>query len=148
MSDNTIPGLTPRTVRILLGAGDALAEQVRAKLLHSPRPVFLYYIEQTFDTLHQRLSLGLDPHPGTPAEQLCLHLMISYAQQRAGSLDADLIRLHRVLLPGRRHQTLAEVGRIAWSPRLSYDFVALGDALTPGGMNAFFAPVEPDDLVA
>lgn len=40
MSDNEVPGLTPRTVATLLGAGEALAQQVRMKILHSPRPVF------------------------------------------------------------------------------------------------------------
>ncbi|WP_433635438.1 hypothetical protein [Nocardia sp. CA-120079] len=146
MSDNEVPGLTPRTIQVLLGAAEALAEQVRAKILHSPRPVFLYYIEQTFDALRTKLSRGLDPHPDTPAQQLCLYLMVAYAERLTGSLDADLIRIHRALLAD--DDGLVEVGRVGGDPGPSYDFVALGDALTGRGMGAFFAPSESDDLVA
>ncbi|WP_063042175.1 hypothetical protein [Nocardia pseudovaccinii] len=146
MSDNGVPGLTSRTVEELLGAGEALAQQVRTKIPHSPRPVFLHYIEQTFDALRTKLSRGLDPHPDTPAQQLCLYLMVAYAERRIGSLDADLIRIHHALLAD--DDALAEVCRVGGDPGQSYDFVALGDALTGRGMSAFFAPLEPDDLVA
>ncbi len=148
MSDTEIPGLTPRTVEALLAASEALARQVRTRILHCPRPVFLYYIEQTFDELRTKLAQGPDPRPDTPAQQLCLHLMIAHAERSTGSLDADLIRMHRALLADGSHEALAEVGRVEGNPELSYDFVALGDALTPRGMSAFFAPFEPDGLVA
>ncbi|MEV5832700.1 hypothetical protein [Nocardia sp. NPDC052112] len=146
MSDNEVPGLTPRTVAALLGAGEALAQQVRTKILHSPRPVFLYYIEQTFDALRTKLARGLDPHPDTPAEQLCLYLMVAYAARLTGSLDADLIRIHHALLAD--HDVLVEFGRVGGHPDPSYNFVALGDALTGHGMSSFFAPFETDGLVA
>ncbi|MEV6337759.1 hypothetical protein AB0M12_23920 [Nocardia vinacea] len=146
MSDNEVRGLTPRTVATLLGAGEALAQQVRTKILHSPRPVFLYYVEQTFDALRMKLSRGLDPRPDTPAQQLCLYLMVAYAERLTGSLDADLIRIQRALLAD--DDALAEVGHVGGDPGPSYDFVALGDALTGRGMSAFFAPFESDDLVA
>jgi hypothetical protein len=149
MSDTeVVPGLTPRAVAVLLRAGEELAHEVDGAMRRGPRPVFLYYIAQTFDTLRENLSQGRDPRPRTPAEQLCLHLLIERAERLTGSLDADLIRVHRALLPDHGYQTLAEAGRGTGNPELSYDFIALGDALTPRGMSAFFAPFEPDDLVA
>ncbi|WP_280275539.1 hypothetical protein [Nocardia wallacei] len=148
MSGLEIAGLTPRTVDALVTAGGELAREVRGKVLHSPRPVFLHYVEQTFDTLVRTFSLGLDPRPTTPAQQLCLHLMITHAEQTGGTLDPDLIRLHRALLPGRAHEELAQIGRVPADSGTRYDFVALSDVLTGPGVNAFFAPLGRDDLVA
>ena len=65
MSDTPIPGLTPITIGALLNAAEGLAGQVRAKLLHSPRPVFLHYLEQSFLTLRGKLELGRAPHHET-----------------------------------------------------------------------------------
>ncbi|WP_280257510.1 hypothetical protein [Nocardia wallacei] len=148
MSGFDIAGLTPRTVDVLVDAGSELAGEVRAKMLHSPRPVFLHYVEQTFDTLVRKFSLGLDPRPATPAQQLCLHLMITHAEQGGGETDPDLIRLHRALLPDRAHEELAQIGSVTADSGTRYDFVALADVLTAPGVNAFFAPFDRDDLVA
>jgi hypothetical protein len=148
MSADHIPGRTPRTVELLLRAGQATAERVRGQTLRGPRPVFLYYIAHTFDALADRLARGLDPRPRTPAEQLCLHLMISHAQRSLPAPDGDLIRLHRALLADRAHETLAQLCVRTHTAELGYDFVALGDALTPSGMRTFFAPLDSPDLVA
>ncbi|WP_216894254.1 hypothetical protein [Nocardia alni] len=148
MSDSEVPSLTSRTTALLAEAADTLAERVRATMTHSPRPVFLYYIAQTFDILRDNLSPGHDPRPRTPAQQLCLHLMIEHAERAGGSLDADLIRAHRTLLPDRDHEPLLALGRASRKPELPYDFVALSDALTPHGTNEIFDPFEPDDMVA
>ncbi|MBF6170446.1 hypothetical protein [Nocardia blacklockiae] len=146
MSGFDIAGLSPRTAQALIAAGADLAQEVREKVLHSPRPVFLHYVEQTFDNLVRTFTLGLDPRPTTPAQQLCLHLMITRAAA-SGEL-ADLSRLHRALLPDREHEHLARIGRVPGNHTAAYDFVALADALTGPGVNAFFAPLEQDDLVA
>lgn len=148
MSGYDIAGLTPRTVDVLVNAGSDLAREVREKMLHSPRPVFLHYVEQTFDTLVRKFSLGLDPRPTTPAQQLCLHLMITHAERAGGTLDPELIRIHRALLPDRAYEELAQIGRVPADSGTRYDFVALADVLTAPGVNAFFAPFDRDDLVA
>ncbi|MEU6562412.1 hypothetical protein [Nocardia nova] len=145
MSDNPIPGLTPHTIAALLNAADGLAGQVRAKLLHSPRPVFLHYLEQSFLALRGRLELGQAPRPGTPAEQLCLHLLLSEAGRSSGSLDADLIRIHRALLPDRDYEELADAARNSTG---TVDFIALGDALSPAGMSMFFTSPDPGNRAA
>ncbi|WP_067678282.1 hypothetical protein [Nocardia miyunensis] len=146
MSDCEIPGLTPRSAQALIEAGEALAHDVRARILHSPRPVFLYYIEQTFTILLRKLREGEDPNPDTPAQHLCLHLMITRAQTREQTADPDLLRLHRALVADGVHEALMRAGRAPGGA--AFDFVALGDALSPTGISAFFAPLEPDDMVA
>ena len=146
MSDCEIPGLTPRSAQALIDAGETLANDVRTRILHSPRPVFLYYIEQTFTSLLRRLVEGGDPNPDTPAQQLCLHLMISLAQTNGRVVDPDLIRLHRALIAEGGHEALLRAGRGPGGT--AFDFVALGDALSATGISAFFAPFEPDDMVA
>lgn len=145
MSDNPIPGLTPHTTAALLDAADGLAGQVRAKLLHSPRPVFLHYLEQSFLTLRGKLELGQAPAPSTPAEQLCLHLMLTEAERRSRSLDTDLIRMHRALLPDHGYEGLADAAR---SYTGTVDFIALGDALSPAGMSMFFTSPDSGNRVA
>lgn len=146
MSDCEIPALTPRSAHILINAGEAMAHEVRTRILHSPRPVFLYYIEQTFTILLHRLREGSDPRPETPAQQLCLHLMITRAQRDGRTVDPDLIRLHRTLLADAGHEALVRAGQ--GPGRTAFDFVALGDALSPAGISAFFALLEPDDMAA
>ncbi len=146
MSDSEVPGLTPRTTALLAEAAESLAERVRTTMTHSPRPVFQYYIAQTFDIL--RDNLAHDPRPRTPAQQLCLHLMIEHAERAGSSLDADLIRMHRALLPDSDHEPLLALGRASRRPELPYDFIALSDALTPHGTNEIFDPFESDDMVA
>ncbi|MQY17046.1 hypothetical protein [Nocardia macrotermitis] len=146
MSDCEIPGLTPRSAQALIDAGEALAHDVRTRILHSPRPVFLYYIEQTFSALLRGLREGLEPNPDTPAQHLCLHLMISRTQTHGRMVDPDLIRLHRALIADGGHEALVRAGRGGGGG--AFDFVALGDALSPTGISAFFAPFEADDMVA
>ena len=145
MSDNSIPGLTPHTVGALLNAADGLTGQVRAKLLHSPRPVFLHYLEQSFLTLRGKLELGQAPHPDTPAEQMCLHLMLTEAERGSRSLDTDLIRIHHALLPDHDYEELADAARTAMG---TVDFIALGDALSPAGMSMFFTAPDSGNRVA
>ncbi|WP_062996146.1 hypothetical protein [Nocardia mikamii] len=130
----------------LCSAARLLGDEVRAVLLHSPRPVFLFYLAQTFDQLEADLSSGRPLGPATPAQQLCLHLMLAHAHVRVPA--EDLIRARHRLL---RHDTgdiLAEVRAVAGKSSGSYDFIALGDVLAAGGMGAFFAPFEPSDLAA
>lgn len=141
----------PRGIETLLTAGESLAQQVRTQIPHSPRPVFLHYIAQTFDALTATLSRGGEPYPATPAQQLCLHLMIARAEnraRRAAESDHDFDRVRAALLPDNTHEQLAAVGRICGKADQRYDFAALGVALTAQGMSAFFAPFESDDLVA
>ena len=145
MSDNPIPGLTPHTIGALLNAAEGLAGQVRAKLLHSPRPVFLHYLEQSFLTLRGKLELGQVPRPGTPAEQLCLHLMLTEAERGHRSLDTDLIRVHHALLPDHDYAELADATRTSTG---TVDFIALGDTLSPAGMSMFFTAPQSGDRVA
>lgn len=142
---------TPHSIETLLAAGESLAEQVRTQIPHSPRPVFLHYIAQTFDALTATLWRGGEPHPSTPAQQLCLHLMIARAEnrnRRTAESGHDFARVRAALLPDNTHEQLAAVGRISGKADQWYDFAALGVALTAQGMSAFFAPFEPDDLVA
>ncbi|WP_063063161.1 hypothetical protein [Nocardia violaceofusca] len=146
MSDFDSTGPTARLTAALCRAAQLLGDEVRAVLLHSPRPVFLFYLAQTFDQLEADLPSGRPPGPATPAQQLCLHLMLAHVE---GQVPAeDLVRARRRLL---RHDTgdiLAEVRAIAGKSGGSYDFIALGDVLAAGGMGAFFAPFEPSDLAA
>ncbi|MEV0712169.1 hypothetical protein [Nocardia aurea] len=147
--DRTAPtaGLSPHTVETLIDAGEMLARRVRHETLHSPRPVFLYYIAQTFDTLTTKLSSGKRPRPTTPAQQLCLHLMIAVLEEREAG-DSVLAQVRSTLMPEGTHESLAAIGRIPPRPDRSFDFVALGDTLYGHGMGAFFAPFESDDMVA
>ncbi|WP_329407714.1 hypothetical protein OG563_36925 [Nocardia vinacea] len=146
MKHPEIPSFTPRIADALLAAGEALAHEVRLEILHSPRPVFLYYIAQTFDTLAAVLTHGQPPYPATPGEQLCLHLTITRAEEHSRRPDFGPIR--EALLRDAAHEPLDRIGRTAGKPSAPFDFVALGDALTTNGMGAFFAPFEPDELVA
>ncbi|MDN2499183.1 hypothetical protein FHY52_21240 [Nocardia nova] len=142
--DSTVP--TPRLAAALCTAAHLLGDEVRAVLLHSPRPVFLFYLAQTFDQLADDLSSGRPPGPATPAQQLCLHLMLARAEAQVPAHDLARAR-HRLL----RHDTgdiLAEVRAVAGKSGGSYDFIALGDVLAAGGMGAFFAPFESSDLAA
>ncbi|MFF0497420.1 hypothetical protein ACFYU5_13500 [Nocardia aobensis] len=146
MSDFDSTGPTPRLTAALCRAAQLLGDEVRAVLLHSPRPVFLFYLAQTFDQLEAELSSGRPPGPATPAQQLCLHLMLAHVEAQVPA--EDLVRARRRLL---RHDTgdiLAEVRAIAGKYGGSYDFIALGDVLAAGGMGAFFAPFEPSGLAA
>ena len=145
MSDCELPGLTPRSAQALIDAGHALAHDVRTRILHSPRPVFLYYIEQTFTGLLRELAESGHPGPETPAQHLCLDLMSAHARTSGQATDPDLTRLHRALIADRGHEDLLRAGRGAGG---AFDFVALGDALTADGISAFFAPFEPDGMVA
>lgn len=145
MSDCEIPGLTPRSRQALIDAGQALAHDVRTRILHSPRPVFLYYIERTFTSLLRKLGESGHPDPETPAQHLCLDLMIAHARTYGQATDPDLVRLHRALIADGGHEAILRAGRGAGG---AFDFVTLGDALTANGISAFFAPFEPDDMVA
>lgn len=140
MSDVDITGPTPRLTAALCTAAQLLGDEVRAVLLHSPRPVFLFYLAQTFDRLDADLSSGRPPGPATPAQQLCLHLMLAHTE---GQVPArDLARARRRLLRHDTRDILAEVRAVAGKPGGGYDFIALGDVLAAGGMGAFFAPFE------
>ncbi|MGV9676003.1 hypothetical protein ACWDSJ_12050 [Nocardia sp. NPDC003482] len=147
MRDDEIPGLTPRIAAALHDSGKALADRVRADILHGPRPVFLYYLAQSFDTLTATLARGGVPRPATPAQQLCLHLMLEHTERHRDAVDHDTARVRAALLADGAHEPLAALVRHPGQPDV-YDFVGLGDALSARGMGAFFAPVEPDSLVA
>ncbi|PSR69596.1 hypothetical protein C8258_00365 [Nocardia sp. MDA0666] len=146
MSDFDSTGPTPRLTAALCRAAQLLGDEVRAVLLHSPRPVFLFYLAQTFDQLEAELSSGRPPGPATPAQQLCLHLMLAHVEAQVPA--EDLVRARRRLLRHDTGDNLAEVRAIAGNSGGSYDFIALGDVLAAGGMGAFFAPFEPSDLAA
>ncbi|MGX1811076.1 hypothetical protein ACWIGI_35605 [Nocardia sp. NPDC055321] len=148
MSDDNFTVIRPRIREALITAADTLADGVRAKILHSPRPVFMYYVAQTFDATRNTLAQGLEPFPATPAQQLCLHLMCAYVERYRDAVDYDMARMRARLLPEGHHEVLAGLGRGSVKQPESYDFVALGDALSGSGMSAFFAPLEPDSLVA
>ncbi|MGW5516178.1 hypothetical protein [Nocardia africana] len=140
MSDLDRTGPASRLGAALCTAARLLGDEVRAVLLHSPRPVFLFYLARTFDQLGADLPSGRPPGPATPAQQLCLHLMLAHAEGQVPAQDLARAR-HRLL----RHDTgdiLAEVRAVAGKPGGSYDFIALGDVLAVGGMGAFFAPFE------
>ncbi|WP_157117317.1 hypothetical protein [Nocardia vaccinii] len=145
MSDCEIPGLTPRSAQALIDAGAMLARDVRSRILHSPRPVFLYYIEQAFTSLLRKLGESGHPDPETPAQHLCLHLMVIHAQTHSQATVPDLVRLHRALIADGGHEALLRAGRGTGG---AFDFVALGDALSANGISAFFAPFEPGDMAA
>ncbi|MEU0538492.1 hypothetical protein [Nocardia sp. NPDC005978] len=148
MSDDTSILIRPRIREALIAAADALADGVRARILHSPRPVFMYYVAQTFDSTRTTLARGLDPYPATPAQQLCLHLMCAYVERYRDAVDYDIARLRAELLSDGQHEVLARLGRGSGNQPETYDFAALGDVLSGSGMSAFFAPLEPDSLVA
>ncbi|WP_280345742.1 hypothetical protein [Nocardia abscessus] len=147
--------LSPRTVEALLDAGHALTCGVRRSTLRGPRPVFLYYLALTFESLSETLASGMRPVPQTPAQQLCLSLMITHAEEfhdaRAATDSAppiDFTHVHATLVPDDSHGPLAAVGRSPAGSECWFDFIALGDTLSARGMSAFFAPFESDDLAA
>ncbi|AHH18931.1 hypothetical protein NONO_c41470 [Nocardia nova SH22a] len=127
-------------------AARALGDRVRAVVLHSPRPVFLFYLAQTFDQLGARCARGLRPDPATPAEQLCLYLMLTDVER--GATGIDLSRERTRLTHGTDADIRAEVRAITGKSGDAYDFIALGDVLAAGGMGAFFAPFDSTDMVA
>ncbi|MGW6117907.1 hypothetical protein ACWFRF_02610 [Nocardia sp. NPDC055165] len=144
--------LSPQAASTLLAAGNVLAAQVRSTTLRGPRPVFLYYTELAFTALSATVSTGIMPRPQTPAQQLCLALMIDYAeavQARRGTADftppIDFTRLRAVGIADDSHARLAAIGRNSAKPGSWFDFIALGHALSARGMDAFFAPLERAD---
>ncbi|MFD6456166.1 hypothetical protein ACFQ9R_22440 [Nocardia sp. NPDC056541] len=140
------PALTPAITAALGAAGAGLADRVRADILHSSRPVFGFYLAQTLDSLTTRLADGTSPRPETPAQQLCLHLMIAHVQQRCALPGLD--RARAALLPDTSHEILARILGASGNIAATYDFDALGHALAVGGMGAFFAPFDSDEMVA
>ncbi len=144
MSD--FDGQVPLPAESLCAAARALGDRVRAVLLHSPRPVFLFYLAQTFDQLDTQLARGIRPEPQTPAEQLCLYLMLTHVEHDHPGTD---LSRNRALLTRRADADIrAEVRAITGKSGDAYDFIALGDVLAAGGMGEFFAPFDSTDLVA
>ncbi|MEV5647026.1 hypothetical protein AB0L57_02135 [Nocardia sp. NPDC052254] len=144
MSD--FDGQAPLPAESLCTAAGALGDRARAVLLHSPRPVFLFYLAQTFDQLGTQLARGLRPEPATPAEQLCLYLMLTHVERNCPGID---LSRDRALLTQRAGADLrTEFRAITGKSGDTYDFIALGDVLGAGGMGAFFAPFDSTDLVA
>ncbi|MFE6862220.1 hypothetical protein [Nocardia sp. NPDC057668] len=148
MSGKESPVLQERIAQALRDSGDRLADQVRARIPHSPRPVFLYYVAQTFDALDAALAARRLPDPITPAQQLCLHLILEQAGKSPADTDGELDRIRAAVLSHGVHEALAPIGRTGPKSADAYDFVALGDALNAHGMSAFFAPLESGRLVA
>ncbi|WP_227982058.1 hypothetical protein [Nocardia spumae] len=146
MSDFDIAGPDPRLTESLCAAARELGDQVRAVLLHSPRPVFLFYLAQTFEALESDRARGRRPVPATPAQQLCLQLMLTHAERRAPGRDLSLIRPQSLDRTGA--DIAADLRAIIGKSGDTCDFIALGDLLTAGGMAAFFAPFDSTDLVA
>lgn len=146
MSELDIPGPDHHLTASLCTAAQVLGDEVRAVLLHSPRPVFLFYLAQTFDLLGAQVDNGRTPGPETPAQQLCLYLM--YARAERDTHRRDLARIRARLVRDDRADILAEIRTVTGRAGDRHDFIALGDALAAGGMGAFFAPFESTDLVA
>ncbi|GGL13598.1 hypothetical protein [Nocardia jinanensis] len=155
------PDLTPRTAGMLLISCQYLAAEVRASILRGTRPVFLYHLARTFDTLADSLSHGERPAPHTPAEQLCLHTAIDYARELActygeqhvehlaiSTYDYNFPRLFDTLLPDDEHEPLVELAQTGADGALPWNFAALGDLLTGNAMSTLFAPFEVGDRVA
>lgn len=146
MSEFDIPRPSPRITASLCTAARELGDEVRAVLLHSPRPVFLFYLAQTFDQLGAELAANRRAGTDTPARQLCLHLMCSHAQSRTH--DHEAARLRARLLDASDADVTAEIRTVTGRSGDRRDFIALGDMLATGGMGAFFAPFESTGLVA
>lgn len=151
MDNLEIPGLGQALADGLGAAAQALGDEVRAVLLHSPRPVFLFYLAQTFDSVGAALASRRRPEPQTPAQQLCLHLIFARAEKHTPA--PELARVRDELARHDSAVILAEVAAVAGIPRTSadtasYDFIALGDVLAAGGMSAFFEPFDSPGLVA
>ncbi|WP_405136510.1 hypothetical protein [Nocardia sp. NBC_01388] len=150
--DAPVTSLTPETAHRLVTVGRALAEHVRTSVLHGPRPVFLYYVTRVFDELNSSLVLAQCPAPSTPAQQLCWYLILESTRRRATG-DEDTAEFHtelsRIALTHRKFELIPEAGNLRRGPGTeSFDFAALGNALTADGMRRFFAPYEPDDQAA
>ena len=142
--DGSGPALLP--TESLCTAGRVLGDRVRAVLLHSPRPVFLFYLAQTFDQLGTQFARGLRPDPQTPAEQLCLYLVLTHVERNTPGID---LSRDRALLTHRAGGVIrTEVRAITGKSGDTYDFIALGDVLAVSGMSVFFAPFASIDLVA
>ena len=136
--------LSPDIADSLHAAGAELADEVRREVLHGPRPVFLYYLAQTFTLLNEELAQGVPPATNTHARQLCLHLMIDRAETGRPGYRA----VRAALLPDGMDRSLTVLRPVATASGRRFDFTALGAALDPHGMSDFFAPFAPDDLVA
>ncbi|MGW4365834.1 hypothetical protein ACWEKT_09325 [Nocardia takedensis] len=137
---------TPRAFDALARSGSELASLVRGQILHSPRPVFLYYLTQTFDSLTDRFAENPATPARSPAERLCLELMIGHAESADACSPEDAARLRAALIPDEGESPL-RWGRPA-TESTRFDFIALGDRLSACGMSAFFAPFDPEDLAA
>ena len=146
MSEFDIPLPSSRVTASLCAAARELGDEVRAVLLHSPRPVFLFYLAQTFDQLGDELAANRRAGTDTPAPHLCLHLMFACAG--TDGRDRDTARLRAALSDGAEIDIAAEIRTVTGRSGGRRDFIALGDMLAAGGMGAFFAPFESTGLVA
>lgn len=138
--------LTPESREMVRTAGAILADQVRIRIMKSPRPVFLYHVARTFDELDVSLAASRVPAPATPAQRLCLHLIVALAQRLSGGDDHEINRLHtrfeRAQSANDEYGPLREICRTPPESDEIFDFVALCGALTSEGMSRFFAPFE------
>ncbi|MBF4997348.1 hypothetical protein IRT45_09275 [Nocardia sp. BSTN01] len=145
-AENSRQDLHPESREVIRTAGAILAEHVRIRILRSPRPVFLYHVTRTFDELNTALAASHLPVPTTPAQRLCLHLTVAFAQHLSGGANDEINSLHalfeRAAAANDEYGPLLEIGRTSPQSGEIFDFVALCGALTSEGMSRFFAPFE------
>lgn len=149
-----VPDLTPRTANTLVISGMTLAAHTRKAMQDSSRAVFLYHLVRAFEHISEQLMSGKRPWPDTLAEQLCMHLTISYGTDLACNVgeafdvalpysdyDYYFDRLYDTLLADDEHMSILDAMEPLARPDRIFDFDALASRLPDATIARLLMPI-------